>query len=108
MPAKKDVRLKSTVTVLIIGLMVNNLFPAKMGELARAYLIGEKERLPKTLCFSTIMVEHLLDVLVLLIFLVLLMPMVSLPSWLRDKRDSNWLRSPGADPGSVFRRPAGR
>ena len=83
MPAKKDVRLKSTVTVLIIGLMVNNLFPAKMGELARAYLIGEKERLPKTLCFSTIMVEHLLDVLVLLIFLVLLMPMVSLPSWLR-------------------------
>jgi uncharacterized protein (TIRG00374 family) len=83
MPAKKEVRLKSTVTVLIIGLMVNNLFPAKMGELARAYLIGEKERLPKTLCFSTIMVEHLLDVLVLMIFLLILMPLVSLPLWLR-------------------------
>ena len=83
MPAKKEVRLKSTVTVLIIGLMVNNLFPAKMGELARAYLIGEKEHLPKTLCFSTIMVEHLLDVLVLMIFLLVLMPLVSLPPWLR-------------------------
>jgi uncharacterized protein (TIRG00374 family) len=83
MPAKKEVRLKSTVSVLMIGLMVNNLFPAKMGELARAYLIGEKERLPKTLCFSTIMVEHLLDVLVLMIFLLVLMPLVSLPPWLR-------------------------
>jgi uncharacterized protein (TIRG00374 family) len=69
--------------VLIIGLMVNNLFPAKMGELARAYLLGEKEGLPKTLCFSTIMVEHLLDILVLLIYLLVLMPLVSLPPWLR-------------------------
>ncbi len=83
MPAKKEVRLQSTVSVLIIGLMVNNLFPAKMGELARAYLMGEKENLPKTLCFSTIMVEHLLDILVLLIYLLLLMPLVSLPPWLR-------------------------
>lgn len=83
LPAKKETRLTSTVSVLIIGLMVNNLFPAKMGELARAYLIGEKEKLPKTLCLSTIMVEHLLDILVLLIFLLLLMPLVSLPPWLK-------------------------
>jgi uncharacterized protein (TIRG00374 family) len=83
MPAKKEVRLRSTFSALVIGLMVNNLFPARIGELARAYLIGEKERLPKTLCFSTIMVEHLLDILVLLIFLIILMPLVSLPSWLR-------------------------
>jgi uncharacterized protein (TIRG00374 family) len=82
-PAKKDIHLSSTVTVLVIGLMANNLFPAKMGELVRAYLIGEKERLPKSLCLSTIMVEHLLDILVLLIFLLILMPMVPLPSWLK-------------------------
>jgi glycosyltransferase 2 family protein len=83
MPAKKEIRLSSTVSVLIIGLMVNNLFPAKMGELARAYLIGEREGLPKSLCLSTIMVEHLLDILVLLIFLIVLMPLVSLPPWLK-------------------------
>ena len=83
MPAKKSVRLSSTVSVLIIGLMVNNLFPAKMGELARAYLMGEKENLPKSLCLSTIMVEHLLDILVLLIFLLVLIPLVSLPPWLK-------------------------
>jgi len=82
-PAKKEIRVTSTISVLIIGLMVNNLFPAKMGELARAYLIGEKENLPKTLCLSTIMVEHLLDISVLLIFLLVLMPLVSLPPWLK-------------------------
>jgi hypothetical protein len=83
LPAKRGIRIRSTVSVLVIGLMINNLFPAKMGELARAYLIGEKEGLPKTLCFSTIMVEHLLDILVLMIFLLLLMPLVSLPPWLQ-------------------------
>lgn len=83
LPAKRGIRLSSTVSVLVIGLMVNNLFPAKLGELARAYLIGEKEKLPKSLCLSTIMVEHLLDILVLMIFLILLMPMVSLPPWLK-------------------------
>jgi hypothetical protein len=84
LPAKKEVRITSTISVLVIGLMVNNLFPAKLGELARAYLIGEKETLPKSLCLSTIMVEHLLDILVLLIFLLLLMPLVSIPPWLRS------------------------
>jgi uncharacterized protein (TIRG00374 family) len=83
LPAKKNISPLSTTAVLIIGLMVNNLFPAKMGELARAYVIGEKEKLPKSLCLSTILVEHLLDILVLLIFLLILLPFVSLPSWLQ-------------------------
>ena len=82
-PAKKNIRVMSTTTVLIIGLMVNNLLPAKMGELARGYLIGEREKLPKTLCLSTVAVEHLLDIMVLTVFLMLLLPSVSLPPWLR-------------------------
>lgn len=82
-PAKKSISLISTTIVLIIGLMVNNLFPAKMGELARGYLMGEREKLPKTLCLSTVAVEHLLDILVLTAFLLILLPSVSLPPWLR-------------------------
>jgi hypothetical protein len=83
LPAKRGISPLSTTAVLIIGLMVNNLLPAKMGELARAYLIGEKEGLSKSLCLSTILVEHLLDILVLLGFLLVLLPLVSLPPWLR-------------------------
>ncbi len=83
-PAKPDIAWTSTTSVLVIGLMVNDLFPAKMGELARAYLLGEKEKLPKSLCLSTIMVEHLLDILILSLFLVFLLPLVSIPVWLRN------------------------
>jgi glycosyltransferase 2 family protein len=83
-PAKREISWVSTTIVLIIGLMVNDLFPAKMGELARAYLIGEREKLPKTLCLSTIMVEHLLDILILSLFLLLLLPFVAIPLWLRS------------------------
>ena len=83
LPAKKNISPLSTTAVLIIGLMINDLLPAKMGELARAYLIGEKEKLPKSLCLSTILVEHLLDILVLLAFLLFLLPLVSLPPWLQ-------------------------
>ncbi|MBI5969329.1 MAG: flippase-like domain-containing protein [Deltaproteobacteria bacterium] len=82
-PAKKSISVTSATIVLIIGLMVNNLFPAKMGELARGYLMGERERLPKTLCLSTVAVEHLLDILILTIFFLLLLPSVSLPPWLQ-------------------------
>ena len=82
-PAKQEIRVTSTTRVLIIGLMVNNLLPAKMGELARGYLMGEKEKLPKSLCLSTVAVEHLLDILILTLFLIILLPLVTLPPWLR-------------------------
>jgi len=83
LPTKKEISITSTVSVAVIGLMFNNLFPARIGELARAYLIGEKENLPKILCFSTVLMEHLLNISVLLIFLLLLIPLVSLPPWLK-------------------------
>ncbi len=82
-PTRREIPLSATIGVLTVGLMVNNLFPAKMGELARAYLLGEKEKLPKSLVLSTVGVEHLLDIIVLLIFLLLLLPGVNLPEWLR-------------------------
>jgi glycosyltransferase 2 family protein len=82
-PAKKTITVRTTTTILLIGLMINNFFPAKMGELARAYVLGEKEKLPKSLCLSTIFMEHLLDILVLSLFLLLLLPTVDLPLWLR-------------------------
>ncbi len=83
LPAKRDIRVMSAISVLVIGLMMNNVFPAKMGELARAYFMGKREGLPKSLCLSTVMVEHLLDILVLTLFLLILLPLVSLPPWLR-------------------------
>jgi uncharacterized protein (TIRG00374 family) len=58
--------------VVIIGLMANNLIPARVGELARAYVLGQRERISKTTSLGTIAVDRLFDgvTLVPMLFLV--------------------------------------
>lgn len=56
--------------VVVIGYMTNNLLPARLGELVRAYLIGERERVSKTATLGTIVVERLCDGAVLILFLL--------------------------------------
>jgi uncharacterized protein (TIRG00374 family) len=47
--------------VVIIGLMANNLLPARAGELARAYVLGQREKISKTTSLGTIAVDRLFD-----------------------------------------------
>jgi len=47
--------------VVIIGLMANNVLPARAGELARAYVLGQRERISKTTSLGTIAVDRLFD-----------------------------------------------
>jgi uncharacterized protein (TIRG00374 family) len=78
------IRRGKLLSALMISYALNTILPARLGELARAYVIGESEHLSKSLAFSTIVVEKVLDVLTLLLFLVLLLPFVTLPSWIEQ------------------------
>jgi len=51
--------------VVIVGLMANNLIPARAGEIARAYVLGKRERISKTTSLGTIAVDRLYDGLTL-------------------------------------------
>lgn len=66
----KRARFRNLFTAASIGLMVNNLLPARLGEFVRAYLIGEKENISKSASLATIVVERIFDGLAVLIFLV--------------------------------------
>ena len=55
----------------IIGYMANNLIPARAGELIRAYVIGERERISKVGTLGTIAVERLFDGCVLVLMLLI-------------------------------------
>jgi uncharacterized protein (TIRG00374 family) len=57
--------------VVIIGLTANNLLPARIGELVRAYLLGEREKLSKAASLGTIAVDRLFDGLTLIPMLVI-------------------------------------
>ena len=75
-------RLSKLFPVLLIGQTVNALLPARLGEIARAYLIGEIEGVDKALALSTVMVEKALDALMLLLLIAVIFAFMPLPAWL--------------------------
>jgi uncharacterized protein (TIRG00374 family) len=62
--------------VVIIGLMANNLIPARAGELVRAYVLGEREKVSKAASLGTIAVDRLFDGLTLIPMLVIVAAIV--------------------------------
>jgi len=75
-------RLSKLFSVLLIGQTVNALLPARLGEIARAYLIGEIEGGDKALALSTVIVEKALDALMLLLLIAVIFAFMPLPGWL--------------------------
>jgi uncharacterized protein (TIRG00374 family) len=55
--------------VVLIGLMTNNIAPARVGELVRAYLVGERESMSKSTAMGTIAVDRAFDGLTLVAIL---------------------------------------
>jgi glycosyltransferase 2 family protein len=79
---RKKPSLPRTFSILAVGQMVNAFFPARLGELVRAYLMGEAESDNKVYILGTIAVEKVTDMLFLLLSLVVLLPQMALPEWL--------------------------
>ncbi len=55
--------------VVLIGLMTNNVAPLRVGELVRAYLVGERESMSKSTALGTIAVDRAFDGLTLVMML---------------------------------------
>ncbi len=69
-PVKKT-NLANLFWANIIGFGANNMLPARLGELVRAYALGRLEHFPASSAFATVVVERVLDGLVLLMVLFL-------------------------------------
>lgn len=64
-----------------IGMMVNNVIPARAGELARAYALSrETERVSFSAAFASLAVDRLFDALILLVMMLIGMMGVGFPS----------------------------
>lgn len=64
-----DVSTRRLYPVVLIGLMANNVMPARVGELVRAYLVGEREKVSKSAALGTIAVDRVFDGLTLVAIL---------------------------------------
>ena len=83
MPIKR-ITISQLFNVTVIGFMANNVLPVRIGELVRAYILGKKENLSKSLAFATIIIERLLDGLTILSFLIPIVLLFSFPRWLKQ------------------------
>jgi len=67
----KRVSARRLYPVVIIGLMANNLIPARAGELVRAYVLGQREKISKVTSLGTIAVDRVFDGLTLVPMLLI-------------------------------------
>jgi uncharacterized protein (TIRG00374 family) len=77
----KDLPLSKVFAVLNIGYLLMNVLPARLGDVARAILLGELTGVSKARALSTIVVERVTDVLVILLFLASVVLFVPVPEW---------------------------
>jgi uncharacterized protein (TIRG00374 family) len=72
----------SLFSVTSVGFLAIIAIPARMGELARPYLITKKSSIPMSSALGTIFVERALDSLTVLIIAVIVLFFTPLPPWL--------------------------
>jgi uncharacterized protein (TIRG00374 family) len=70
--------------VLMVGFATNNLLPARLGEVARAYLMRQRTGMRKTFVLASIFLERLFDGLALVAVIMVLSSLVRLPGWGRE------------------------
>lgn len=80
----KMVSLRQLFSVVVIGYMANDVLPLRAGELVRAYVLGEKERLSKASVLGTIAVERTFDGITLLFLMLVVSLFIPLAAWLQD------------------------
>ena len=77
-------RTREVVPPLMIGFMENNILPAHLGELIRVFVLSRKFALSKTAVLSSVILERVLDMLVILLFVgVGLLVVEDLPPWIQ-------------------------
>ena len=79
----KRIKNHSLFSAVMIGFMANNVLPARIGEFVRAYAVGRKENLSKSLSLATILVERIFDGFTLLAFLLGILIFFPVPDWLK-------------------------
>lgn len=67
----KNIPFARLFSPLIIGFAFNNLLPGRPGEFARAYLLGAREGLSKTMALATIVAERVADGMMVIVFLLI-------------------------------------
>ncbi len=76
----KQIKVISLLSIISIGAMTDMVFPARLGDLVRAYMIGRNEKLSKVAALATIVVERIIDILAILLIAFIILFLVRFSS----------------------------
>ena len=68
---------------ILVGQMLNIVVPARLGDVARVYLVGNSEGLSKARVAATLVVEKVADLVVFALGTVFLLVVITVPGWVR-------------------------
>jgi uncharacterized protein (TIRG00374 family) len=83
----KKIPVRRLFPVVVIGYMGNNIYPFRIGELLRSYVLYKREGIAVSASLATVIVERVFDGLVMLMFVFVALPLVPLPgnaAWIRN------------------------
>ena len=80
----KPISLRRLFPVVCIGYAGNNIYPARAGEVLRAYVLKQQEGIPVSANLATVVVERIFDGLVMLAFVVFALPITDFGAEYRD------------------------
>lgn len=70
----KSIPTSTIFPIVTIGYMGNNIYPARIGEILRAYVLKRKEDIPISASLATIIIERIFDGVVMLGFVIFNLP----------------------------------
>jgi glycosyltransferase 2 family protein len=70
----QKIPLRILFPVVTIGYMGNNIYPARAGELLRAFLLKQREAVPVSASIATIFIERIFDAVVMMLFIFINLP----------------------------------
>ena len=78
-PDPERISMRGLLGALYLGYMANTVLPLRAGEILRAFLVGESERVNKSTVLATVLIEKVLDLGTMALFLFLLRFVLPLP-----------------------------
>lgn len=69
---------------VLVGQMVNNALPVRLGEVARIQFLSDSAGIPRTFSLGTVALEKALDSVSLLGLFIIVVPFALLPEWVKE------------------------
>jgi glycosyltransferase 2 family protein len=77
-------RAGTLLRALMVGYMMNNLLPARAGDIARIYLLGRRASISKTTVLATVVIEKIGDLLITACLIAMVLIVLPASAWIRS------------------------